>query len=152
MKEIHIYTDGACSFNPGPGGWAAVLQYGGVRKDISGGEGITTNNRMELTAVIKGIEVLKEPCKVTIYSDSAYVINAFNQSWLVKWQKNGWLNSKNLPVENKDLWVALLDLTSQHHVSFVKVKGHADNEINNLCDSLAKAEVAKILSTKGVVD
>lgn len=152
MKEIDIYTDGACSFNPGPGGWAAVLLYGGIRKEISGGQDNTTNNRMEMSAVIKALEGLKEPCKVTIYSDSAYLINAFEQRWLEKWQKNGWINSKKKPVENKDLWVTLLDLESKHQVSFVKVKGHANNELNNRCDDLARAEVAKILSVKGVVD
>lgn len=152
MKEIDIYTDGACSFNPGPGGWAAVLLYGGIRKEISGGQDNTTNNRMEMSAVIKALEGLKEPCKVTIYSDSAYLINAFEQSWLVKWQKNGWINSKKKPVENKDLWVTLLDLESKHQVNFVKVKGHSNNELNNRCDDLARAEVAKILSVKGVVD
>ena len=152
MKVIDIYTDGACSFNPGPGGWAAVLLYGDIRKEISGGQDNTTNNRMEMSAVIKALEGLKEPCKVTIYSDSAYLINAFEQGWLEKWQKNGWINSKKKPVENKDLWVILLDLENKHKVSFVKVKGHRNNELNNRCDVLARAEVEKILSIKGVVE
>lgn len=148
MKNIDIYTDGACSYNPGPGGWAAILLYGATQKELSGGEETTTNNRMEMTAVIKGLEALKEPCKVNVYSDSAYIVNAFNQKWLDKWQKNGWKTSNKQPVENKELWMKLLELTSLNEVTFVKVKGHADNELNNRCDALARGEVLKITALK----
>lgn len=143
MKEIILYTDGACSGNPGKGGWGAILFYNGIKKEISGGEGNTTNNRMELTAVIKGLEALKEPCKVDIYSDSAYVVNAFLQNWVGSWQNNGWKSSKG-KVLNIDLWQRLLQLVSIHSVSWHKVKGHADNEYNNRCDSLARSEITKI--------
>ncbi|MFO7262919.1 MAG: ribonuclease HI [Bacillaceae bacterium G1] len=144
-KEVIIYTDGACSGNPGPGGWAAILMYGEHRKEISGGEVSTTNNRMELTAAIEALRQLKRPCRVTLYSDSAYLVNAFEQGWLEKWQQNGWRNSKKEPVENQDLWQALLDLTRRHDVRFCKVKGHHDNPWNNRCDALA---VAAIPNTK----
>ena len=143
MKEIILYTDGACSGNPGKGGWGAILFYNGIKKEISGGEENTTNNRMELTAVIKGLEALKEPCKVDIYSDSAYVVNAFLQNWVGSWQNNGWKSSKG-KVLNIDLWQKLLQLVSIHSVSWHKVKGHADNEYNNRCDSLARSEITKI--------
>ena len=143
MKEIILYTDGACSGNPGKGGWGAILFYNGIKKEISGSEENTTNNRMELTAVIKGLEALKEPCKVDIYSDSAYVVNAFLQNWVGSWQNNGWKSSKG-KVLNIDLWQRLLQLVSIHSVSWHKVKGHADNEYNNRCDSLARSEISKI--------
>ena len=143
MKEIILYTDGASSGNPGKGGWGAILFYNGIKKEISGGEENTTNNRMELTAVIKGLEALKEPCKVDIYSDSAYVVNAFLQNWVGSWQNNGWKSSKG-KVLNIDLWQRLLQLVSIHSVSWHKVKGHADNEYNNRCDSLARSEITKI--------
>ena len=143
MKEIILYTDGACSGNPGKGGWGAILFYNGIKKEISGGEENTTNNRMELTAVIKGLEALKEPCKVDIYSDSAYVVNAFLQNWVGSWQNNGWKSYKG-KVLNIDLWQRLLQLVSIHSVSWHKVKGHADNEYNNRCDSLARSEISKI--------
>lgn len=143
MKEIILYTDGACSGNPGKGGWGAILFYNGIKKEISGSEENTTNNRMELTAVIKGLEALKEPCKVDIYSDSAYVVNAFLQNWVGSWQNNGWKSSKG-KVLNIDLWQRLLQLVSIHSVSWHKVKGHADNEYNNRCDSLARSEITKI--------
>ena len=143
MKEIILYTDGACSGNPGKGGWGAILFYNGIKKEISGGEENTTNNRMELTAVIKGLEALKEPCKVDIYSDSAYVVNAFLQNWVGSWQNNGWKSSKG-KVLNIDLWQRLLQLVSIHSVSWHKVKGHAGNEYNNRCDSLARSEISKI--------
>lgn len=143
MKEIILYTDGACSGNPGKGGWGAILFYNDIKKEISGGEENTTNNRMELTAVIKGLEALKEPCKVDIYSDSAYVVNAFLQNWVGSWQNNGWKSSKG-KVLNIDLWQRLLQLVSIHSVSWHKVKGHADNEYNNRCDSLARSEITKI--------
>ena len=143
MKEIILYTDGACSGNPGKGGWGAILFYNDIKKEISGGEENTTNNRMELTAVIKGLEALKEPCKVDIYSDSAYVVNALLQNWVGSWQNDGWKSSKG-KVLNIDLWQRLLQLVSIHSVSWHKVKGHADNEYNNRCDSLARSEITKI--------
>lgn len=149
ISEVTIYTDGACSGNPGPGGWAAILMAGGVRKELSGGESDTTNNRMELMAVIEGLRALKRPCKVEIYSDSAYVVNAFSQNWIDKWVRNGWKNSAKAEVANSDLWKELIDLTSVHNVTFHKVKGHADNEFNNRCDELAVAEWKKISEGKG---
>lgn len=141
MKEVTIYTDGACSGNPGPGGYGAILFYGAHRKEISGGERATTNNRMEILAVIKALELLKESCRVTVYSDSAYVVNCFQQGWIHGWMRNGWVNSKKQPVENQDLWKQLWDLMSKHEVTYVKVKGHSDNEYNNRCDELARAAI-----------
>lgn len=143
MKEVTIYTDGACSHNPGPGGWGAVLMFGSNEKEISGYEAHTTNNRMELTAAIKALEALKEPCRVNLYSDSAYLVNTFKQNWLEKWQRNGWKTSNKGPVENQDLWKQLLELTGKHTVEWVKVKGHSDNEYNNRCDRLARDEIKK---------
>lgn len=143
MKNIIVYTDGACSGNPGPGGWGAVLMYGGHQKEISGYQAETTNNRMELTAAIEALNSLKEPCTVTLHSDSAYLINAFKQNWLGKWQQNGWRNSQKQPVENQNLWQELLRLADKHQITWVKVKGHADNEYNNRCDELARAEITK---------
>ena len=138
MKKVIIYTDGACSGNPGPGGYAAILRYGEHEKDISGGEKMTTNQRMELQAAVRALEHLKEPCNIALHSDSAYLVNAFNMGWLEKWQKNGWQNSQKKPVENSDLWQRLLELSSKHTVEWVKVRGHADNEYNNRCDKLAR--------------
>lgn len=143
MKEVTIYTDGACSGNPGPGGWGAVLMYGEHRKEISDGDAHTTNNRMELTGPIEALELLKQPCKVRLYSDSAYLVNAFNQHWIANWQRNGWQTSQKKPVENKELWQRLLELCRTHEVEFIKVKGHADNAENNRCDELARAAIAK---------
>ena len=143
ITEVTIYTDGACSGNPGPGGWASILMAGGVRKELSGGEKDTTNNRMELMAVIEGLRALKRPCKVDIYSDSAYVVNAFSQNWIDKWVRNGWKNSAKAEVANSDLWKELAVLTATHKVTFSKVKGHADDELNNRCDELAVAESRK---------
>lgn len=143
MKNITLYTDGACSGNPGKGGWGAILMYNDAKKEISGGESQTTNNRMELTAVIKGLEALKEECNVDIYSDSAYVVNAFLQDWITNWQNNGWKSKKGM-VLNIDLWQRLIELTKKHNVTWHKVKGHADNEFNNRCDALARGEIAKI--------
>lgn len=137
MKKVTIYTDGACSGNPGVGGWGAVLMYNGVEKRISGAEDNTTNNRMELLAVINALECLKEPCEVTLYSDSAYTVNAFLNGWVYEWEKSGWKKADKKPVLNDDLWKRLLSLTRIHKVEFVKVKGHADNEYNNVCDKLA---------------
>ena len=140
LTRVSIYTDGACSGNPGPGGWAAILSSSGHSREISGGEAHTTNNRMELMAVIKGLQLLTRPCEVEVYSDSAYVVNAFNQHWIEGWQKKGWVNSAKTPVANKELWLALIALCETHHVTFIKVKGHADNEFNNRCDELAVLE------------
>ncbi|MDE6075195.1 MAG: ribonuclease HI [Clostridia bacterium] len=137
MKQVILYTDGACSGNPGIGGWGAVLMFKGFEKRISGAEESTTNNRMELFAVIRGLECLKEPCEVTVYSDSAYTVNAFNNGWIYGWEKDGWKKADNKQVLNTDLWQRLLALTRTHSVKFVKVKGHADNEYNNICDKLA---------------
>jgi ribonuclease HI len=144
MKKVIIYTDGACSGNPGPGGWGAVLLYNEIRKEISGGETPSTNNRMEIMAAIAALESLKEPCEAEIYSDSAYLVNAFKQGWLENWQKNGWKTSKKQPVENQDLWKRLLLQTRKHQVTWHKVKGHAENKENNRCDELARAAIANL--------
>ena len=138
MDKVTIYTDGACSGNPGPGGWGAVLMYKDIKKEISGGCKDTTNNIMELTAVIEALKLLKRPCKVDLYSDSAYVVNAFVRHWIDNWQRNDWKNSNKEDVKNKELWQELLELTKVHNVTFIKVKGHADNEFNNRCDELAR--------------
>ena len=144
MEEVTIYTDGACSGNPGPGGWGALLMYKDMKKEVSGGKKDTTNNVMELTAVIEGLKLLKFPCKVKLYSDSAYVVNCFNQKWIYGWFKNGWKNSNKEPVKNKELWQELYDLTKVHEVEFIKVKGHADNEYNNRCDELARNAIKEL--------
>lgn len=143
MKEVTIYTDGACSGNPGPGGWGAVLIYGDRRKEITGGSRQTTNNRMELTAALEALRKLKQPCRVKLYTDSAYLANCFKQKWYVNWEKRGWVNSRNEPVENKDLWQELLREVRKHEVEFVKVKGHSDVELNNRCDELAREAIPK---------
>lgn len=143
MKEVTIYTDGACSGNPGPGGWGAILFYGEHRKEMSGGEKVTTNNRMELQAVIEALRSLKEACEVKLYSDSAYVVNCFKQGWMRNWLRNGWKNSKGQPVENQELWKQLNELMEKHRVEYIKVKGHSDNEFNNRCDELARAAIKR---------
>ena len=140
MKTVTIYTDGACSGNPGPGGWGAILEYMGHEKELSGGEKSTTNNRMELTAVIKALEALKEPCTVELYSDSKYVIDALEKGWAVSWRKRGWIKSDKKPALNPDLWETLLNLVEQHDVRYHWVKGHAANPKNNRCDELAVGE------------
>lgn len=140
MKEVNVYTDGACSGNPGKGGYCAILLYGDNEKVVSGFEDNTTNNRMELLAAIMGLKALKEPCKVNLYSDSQYLINAFNEGWLISWQQNNWKNSSKKEVKNVDLWKEMIDLTSIHDVVFIKVKGHSDNEYNNRCDKIAVQE------------
>ena len=137
MKTVTLYTDGACSGNPGPGGWGAILEYGGAEKELSGGEDSTTNNRMELTAVIRGLEALKEPCTVELYSDSKYVIDALQKGWAKGWRASGWIKSDKKPALNPDLWQRLLELTEIHQVHCHWVKGHADNPKNNRCDQLA---------------
>ena len=144
MEKIVIYTDGACSGNPGPGGWGAVLMYKDKKKEISGSEKNTTNNIMELTAVIEALKKLKYPCEVELYSDSAYVVNAYEQKWIYGWIKNNWKTAGKEPVKNKELWQELYELTKIHKVQFIKVKGHADNEYNNRCDKLATDEIKKI--------
>lgn len=143
MKKVTLYTDGACSGNPGPGGYAAILIYNGVEKEISGGEKNTTNNKMEMMAVIKGLEMLKEPCEVFVYSDSAYVVNSIEKGWIYSWKKNGWKKSDKKEVKNIELWERLLKLMEIHKVTFLKVKGHADDELNNRCDRLAVLEREK---------
>ena len=144
MKDIIIYTDGACSGNPGNGGYGAILMYGNMKKIVSGGAKNTTNNRMELMAVIEALKALKEPCNVELYTDSAYVSNAFLQDWITNWQLNNWRTSNKKQVLNRELWEELIILTSKHKVKFVKVKGHADNEFNNKCDEIARVEILKL--------
>lgn len=144
MKHVVIYTDGACSENPGPGGWAAVLMYKTVKKEIAGGEPMTTNNRMEVTAAIMALEALKQTCEVDIYTDSAYLCNTFNQHWIDNWVRSGWKKADKKPVENRELWERLLKLTQRHKVTWHKVKGHSDNEYNNKCDELARNEIKKL--------
>ena len=141
MKKVIIYTDGACSGNPGPGGWAAILRYGEHVLEISGYEVHTTNNRMELTAPIQALSKLNTACEVELYSDSSYLINAFQKGWLSGWQKRNWIKSDKKPVENQDLWQELLCLTAIHSVKWIKVKGHADNPQNNRCDELARTAI-----------
>ncbi|HKI43791.1 MAG TPA: ribonuclease HI [Balneolales bacterium] len=143
MDEVIVYTDGACSGNPGPGGWAAYMEFKGKIKTISGGEAQTTNNRMEMTAAIKALKALKRSCRVVIHSDSALLINAFAKGWIDSWQRKGWKKADKKPVENQDLWKDLLSSMNGHEVVWKKVKGHADNEINNLVDELAVAESKK---------
>ena len=139
MKTVEIYTDGACSGNPGPGGWGAILRYNGVEKELSGGEAQTNNNRMELTAAIKALEALKEPCAVELYSDSKYLVDALEKGWAEGWRKKGWVKSDKKPALNPDLWQRLLELLEMHSVSCHWVKGHAENQFNNRCDAMAVA-------------
>ena len=143
--KVDIYTDGACSGNPGNGGYCAILKYGEIEKIVSGFENDTTNNRMELLAVIKGLESLKKICEVNLFSDSSYVVNAFNEGWIFDWVNNGWKTSSKKEVKNVDLWLKLLELTKIHQVKFIKVKGHADNPYNNRCDKIAVEEYKKQL-------
>ena len=143
MKTVTLYTDGACSGNPGPGGWRAILSYNGVEKELSGGDANTTNNRMELLAVISGLEALKEPCRVELYSDSKYVIDGLSKGWAASWRKNGWRKADKKPALNPDLWEKLLNLVEKHELSYHWVKGHADNPYNNRCDQLAVTESQK---------
>lgn len=143
MKQVEIWTDGACSGNPGPGGWCAILLYGKTERVVSGGEPATTNNRMELKAAIEGLKALKEVCMVKLYTDSAYVCNAFLQDWISGWVLNGFRTANKKPVMNQDLWEELLNLTHKHKVEFIKVKGHSDNEYNNKCDRIAVSESEK---------
>lgn len=144
MKTVTIYTDGACSGNPGPGGWGAILRYKEHCREMSGGEKMTTNNRMELTGVIRALEALREPCAVELYSDSKYVIDALEKGWAAGWRKRGWIKSDKKPALNPDLWETLLTLTERHEMRYHWVKGHADNPYNNRCDELAVAAREKL--------
>lgn len=151
MKHVTIYTDGACSGNPGAGGWGALLFYGSACKEISGAEENTTNNRMELTAAIEALSLLKEPCDIHLYSDSAYLVNAFQQGWIYGWKKKGWKKG-HADIPNKDLWLKLYALFQTHKIEFVKVKGHADNEYNNRCDKLATGAIKQFKNAKKTDD
>ena len=144
MKKVIIYTDGACSGNPGPGGWGAILIYGEAKKEISGAKENTTNNVMEMTAVIEALKLLKEECEVEVYSDSAYVVNSFNQGWIYNWQKNNWKTASKEPVKNREIWEELHGLTKKHKVVFNKVKGHSTDELNNRCDYLATSAIKNL--------
>lgn len=146
-KHVTIYCDGACSGNPGPGGWGAILIYKQVSKEISGFEKLTTNNRMEMTACLEALKALNETCVVDIYTDSAYLFNAYDKNWLRSWIAKGWRKSDNKPVENQDLWQQLLEMTDKHEVRFHKVKGHSDNELNNRADKLA-TQAIKLAETQ----
>lgn len=141
MKTVAIYTDGACSGNPGVGGWAAVMIFGDHKKEISGMQEETTNNQMELRAAIESLKALKEPCLVELHSDSAYLVNAFNNSWIEDWQKNGWRNANKKQIKNIELWKELIELAKTHQITWKKVKGHSDNEMNNRCDELATTAI-----------
>ena len=145
MKKVTIYTDGACSGNPGPGGWGSVLIYGEAKKEISGAKKETTNNETEITAVLEALKILKEPCEVDVYSDSAYVVNTFEKGWIDNWVKSGWKTASKDPVKNVELWKELLELMKKHNVTFHKVKGHSDNELNNRCDELATSAIKEVI-------
>ena len=144
MDKVIIYTDGACSGNPGKGGWAAILMHGEISKEISGGNPNTTNNQMELTAPIEALKLLKRPCMVEIYSDSAYLINALTLGWLEKWKKNGWKTADKKDVKNKELWMEIDGFMQVHKIDWIKVKGHADNKYNNRCDELAVSAIKSL--------
>lgn len=137
MKSIQLFTDGACSGNPGPGGWAAILKYKNYTKEFVGGDKHTTNNRMEMMAIIEGLKKLNQPCNVSIYTDSAYIYNAFNNGWIRNWEKNNWLKSDNKPVLNQDLWELMISIMTKHTCTWVKVKGHSGHPENERCDQLA---------------
>lgn len=150
MKKVTLYTDGACSGNPGIGGWAYILIYNGHEKRGSGVENKTTNNRMEMFAIIEALLKLKEPCEVEIYSDSAYTVNGFNLGWIYNWEKNGWKKADNKPLLNDDLWKSLWVLARAHKLTFIKVKGHADNEYNNQCDKMATGAIKQYEKELGI--
>jgi ribonuclease HI len=148
LKDVKLYTDGACSGNPGPGGWGSILEYGGREKTLSGYMRETTNNRMEIFAVVQGLRALREPCRVTVYSDSAYLVDAFTKGWVRNWQSNGWKTAGGDPVENQDLWRQLLMVMKPHDVSWIRVRGHSDHEYNNRCDKLATDQIKKHRKTE----
>lgn len=148
MKEVTIWTDGACSGNPGPGGWGAILEYKGKRLELSGGEKQTTNNRMELLAAIQALEKLKEPCVVTLYSDSQYLVNAMSKGWAISWQKKGWIKADKTPAKNPELFERMLELCQTHQVQFIWVRGHAANANNNRCDEMAVAQRDKMAAER----
>ncbi|MBE6542835.1 MAG: ribonuclease HI [Ruminococcaceae bacterium] len=148
MKHIDIYSDGACSGNPGPGGFGTIIVYGGIEKEISGGEAVTTNNRMELSGAIAGLEALKYPCEVTLYSDSKYLVDGITKGWAAGWRKNNWIKSDKKPALNPELWQKLLELLEVHKVTFVWVKGHNGHPYNERCDRLAVAEAEKFKNSK----
>jgi len=148
MKRVTIYTDGACSFNPGPGGWAAVLIHRGNEKNISGFVPDTTNNRMELSAVLNALAALREPCHVVLHTDSAYIFNAFEKKWIDNWQRNGWRTTAKKDVENQDLWQGILAAMNSHKVHWKKVKGHSTNKYNNICDELARKAITDNVNTE----
>lgn len=150
MKRVTVYTDGACSGNPGIGGWGAVLMFGEHKKEISGAQENTTNNRMEVYATIQALSALKYACLVDLYSDSAYTVNAFTEGWIYGWERNGWKKADKKEVLNADLWQELLLLTKKHKVTFHKVKGHADNEYNNRCDLLATSAIKEYKKQNGI--
>ena len=145
MQKVVIYTDGACSGNPGPGGWGAILMAGDNKKEISGGKKDTTNNVMELTAALEALKLLKFPCEVDLYSDSAYLVNGFDKGWIYNWQKNNWQTANKEPVKNKEIWEAIYKMTKVHKIKFIKVKGHSDNEFNNRCDEMARNAIKKLV-------
>lgn len=145
MKHVDIYTDGACSGNPGPGGWGAILRYNGIEKELSGSQAETTNNRMELTAVISALSALKEPCEVTVYTDSKYVCDAITKGWVYSWKRNGWKKADKKPALNSDLWEQMLSLLKMHKTEFIWLKGHAGHPENERCDRLAVSEYSKYL-------
>lgn len=145
MKKIEMFTDGACKGNPGPGGWCAILRYNGVEKVISGGEKATTNNRMELSAVLFGLKALKEPCHITLQSDSKYVLDSISKGWVYGWQKKGWKKSDGKPALNVDLWQQLLAEIKKHEIEYVWIKGHAGHPENERCDAMAVFESEKFL-------
>lgn len=149
LKRVKVYTDGACSGNPGKGGWGVILIHGETEKEMSGFEAHTTNNRMELTAAIEGLKALRFPCEVELYSDSSYLVNAFENNWINGWKLNGWRNSSKDEVKNRDLWEELVELAGIHRVRWIKVKGHSDNEYNNRCDKLATGEIKKHADKQG---
>ena len=144
MKHVYIYTDGSCKCNPGPGGWGAILVYNGIEKELCGGEPNTTNNRMELTAIIKALSALKEKCHVTLTSDSKYALDALEKGWAISWRAKGWKKADKSPAQNPDLWEDLLNLVSKHEMEYVWVKGHAGHPYNERCDTMAQGEAAKI--------
>lgn len=145
MKHVDIYTDGACSGNPGPGGWGAILRYNGIEKELSGSQAETTNNRMELTAVISALSALKEPCEVTVYTDSKYVCDTITKGWVYSWKRNGWKKADKKPALNSDLWEQMLSLLKMHKTEFIWLKGHAGHPENERCDHLAVSEYSKYL-------